>query len=110
MANESVSKLIRVRQGGSFIMFEQTSKGLVIEHFSRKTRVLTRFTLKEPVLEVLRELLHAGTNAKAPAPKADFQMEEVPAQGRTVPPEGLQGRQTEDGLVRSEDGIEAGME
>lgn len=111
MANESVSKLLRVKQGKTTINFERIELGLVVEYFTQRTQRPVRFTLKEPAVDALKELLgsYALTRETEPSSSA-FQMEEVPAQARTVPPEGLQGRQTEEGLVRSEDGIEAGME
>ncbi len=113
MANESVSKLLRVKQGKTTINFERIELGLVVEYYGQRTQRPIRFTLKEPAVDALKELLGSTTKTRELPPRegtGDFQMEEVPAQARTVPPEGLQGRQTEEGLVRSADGIEAGME
>lgn len=113
-----VSKLVRVLQGKTNIMFELTAKGLNVEHSNPDTPSgFTRFTLGESAMDALRELLgmqqplNKRTEYKGEEPLTlpAEEFDERFKKEQPGPPREPDGTPTSEGLSRKADGVEEGM-
>ena len=117
-----VSKQVKVTQGKDTTTFELTKQGLRVEHTDGRSGVIRYFTLKEPAMDALRELLgmqqpHPSVEEALSRRKDEkaltlppeefderFRAEEQPA------PREPEGTPTPEGLKRDADGVETGMD
>ena len=96
-----VSTVTKVKDGRHTFQFDLSDNKLVIEYRHGK-KVPVYITLSEFSLSELRRLL---TVVRPPVALA---VVERPAD--SLPKDGLQGRETEEGLIQTGDGIESGMD
>ena len=96
----TVSTVTKVRDGRHTFQFDLSDDKLVIEYRHGK-KIPVHITFSEFSLSELRRLLTG-------APAATLAVVERPAD--SLPKDGLQGKETDDGLIKTGDGIESGMD
>ncbi|KKL85879.1 hypothetical protein LCGC14_1950330 [marine sediment metagenome] len=101
-ANPAVSTVTKVKEGRHTYQYDLSDGKLVIEYRHGK-KVPVRVVFGEFSLAELRKLL-VGT---LPAAAALAVVERPPG---SIPKEGIQGEETAEGLLRTPDGVESGME
>ena len=113
-----VSKLTRVVQGKTSVIFELTDKGLTIEcSDTGKGSGFSRFTLRMPGVDALKELLNGGlvgyTIPKLPThlPGSDEVERRLTREPAAAPDRPMSEEEAEgQGLVRQADKTESGMD
>lgn len=120
-----VSKLVRVTQGKVSVIFELTAKGLTVEHSDPDSRSgFTRFTLRKPAMDALRELLGMQQPSKVRALTPPKTLSDTGEVGLTLPPKEfderfnqdesppheLEDTPTDGSVSRAADGVETGMD
>ncbi len=100
----TVSTVTKVRDGRHTFQFDLSDNKLVIEyHYGKAENLSQRITIGSFPTNELKKLL----NGSQPSPALELPAERPPD---GLPKEGLQGRETDDGLIQTGDGIESGMD
>lgn len=112
-----VSKQVKVTQGSRAVTFELSKRGLDIEYQTADEATVAGFTLKEPAMDALRELLGLQKPSIVQAlepPKPPIDSDEVRRRFRIegdTPADARDDTAPDDGSVqRTADGVESGME
>lgn len=99
----SVTSVIRVKDRRHAFQFDLCNGALAIEYqYGKKPPVVIKLT--PYALNALKELLGARS---AVLTLPDEPVDRPPG---SVPKEGIQGKETPDGMLRTPDGVESGME
>ncbi len=102
----SVSTVTKVKEGRHTYQYDLSDGKLVIEYHHGKKQAV-RITFGEFALAELSKLLGNLSTANV---LAVMESESVARPPGSVPKEGIQGKETTEGLMRTSDGVESGME
>lgn len=96
----TVSTVTKVKDGRHTYQYDLSDGKLVIEYRHGKKEPI-RITLGSFPLNALEDLLDVGPRIATAAP--------VDRPPGSVPKDGIQGKETPDGMLRTPDGVESGM-